>query len=108
MCALKMGELLRFSKPAARCAKFRRRPFRMSKFDLGRQHFFCFSGPVNLQAANDPMLWVFFNVGDNFSHERNGFVFSSALCFDGRLDREVLEGHVTMPSTGRAATPFDI
>lgn len=106
--ALKMGELLGLCQPAARCAQFRRRPFGMSQFDLGCQHFFGFAGAINLQADNDAMLRVFFNVGDNFSHECNGFVFSSALGFDVGLDREVLEGHVAMPSSSGAAAPLNI
>lgn len=61
-----------------------------------------------MHTGNDAMLRVFFNGGDDFSHECNGFVFSPAFGFDVGLDREVLEGHVAMPSSGGATASLDI
>jgi len=75
---------------------------------LGSQHFFGFAGTVNVHAGNDAMLRVFFNGGDDSSHECNGFVFSPAFGFDVGLDCEVLEGHVTVPSSCGIAASLDI
>ncbi|NBQ52939.1 MAG: hypothetical protein EBU49_05095 [Proteobacteria bacterium] len=61
-----------------------------------------------MHTGNDAMLWVFFNGGNYFSHECNRFMFSPAFSFDGGLDRQVLEGHVTMASSSRAAASLNI